>query len=158
MLEAKAFDMVFCFCFSATEINKVVEIYCWTDSSGSLIKCWSKFSFEQNQGFFCLFLIGLLTWQFCPSWATNFSATNYVWCRCPIYPWTLMDKNKECQCNEYWWGGLLFKSHSWLSSGITRQPSHRKSSDEGDGSLWRSLSPMTDETVRTVVRTNLSSA
>ena len=27
-------------------------IVCWTDSSDLLIKCWSKFSFKQNQGWF----------------------------------------------------------------------------------------------------------
>ena len=54
------------------------------------------------------------------------------------------------QSHEPWRGGLLFKSRLWPSSDVTGQPSNRKS-DEEDGSLWRSSSPMTDETVRLVL-------
>ena len=69
------------------------------------------------------------------------SVTNGVWLRCPIYLWILVDKKEGNQSHELWWGGLLFKSCLWPSSDVTGQPSNRKSEEE-DGSLWRSLSPI----------------
>ena len=78
------------------------------------------------------------------------SVTNGVWLRGPVYPWILVDWKEGNQSHEPWWGGLFFKSRLWPSSDVTGQPSNWKS-DEEDGSLWRSSSPMTDETVRLVL-------
>ena len=52
--------------------QKSIGLDYWTDSSGSLIKCWSRFLLTRTK-------VDLtLTWQFRPSWATNFFRVTHL--------------------------------------------------------------------------------
>ena len=93
----------------------------WIDSSGSLIKCWSKFSIKQNQ----LRLVLALTWQFQPSWVMNFFrvthflhlASGWRLSSRPIRQERVIDKTgKSDEEDESLWSTLSFMTDNWQVS------------------------------------------